>query len=157
MPECRFNDYDEYNVTQRQQHDPALLFGAVDSDHAGDVSHRKSVTGICIKLAGGSILYKTAYQPTPALSSTEAEFTAAAMAGKAILYVRSILHEIGLDQESATVLYEDNQGALLMANAQRPTKRTRHMDIKHFALQDWVERDLLAITRIVHQIIGQML
>jgi len=80
------------------------------------------------------------------LSSTEAEFTAAAMAGNAILYVRSILHEIGLDQESATVLYEDNQGTLLMANAQRPTKRTRHMDIKHFALQDWVERDLLAIT-----------
>jgi hypothetical protein len=30
-----------------------------------------------------------------------------------------------------------------MANAQQLTKRTRHMDIKHFALQDWVLRDLI--------------
>ena len=82
------------------------------------------------------------------MSSTEAEFTAAAEAGKYILYVRSILEEIGLPQQSATVLYEDNQGALLMANAQQPTKRTRHMDIKTFVLQQWVERDLIRLKRI---------
>jgi len=35
-----------------------------------------------------------------------------------------------------------------MANAQRPTKRTRHMDIKTFGLQDWVQRDLLCLKRI---------
>ena len=29
-----------------------------------------------------------------------------------------------------------------MANAQ-PTRRTFHMDIKHFAFLDWVEQDLL--------------
>jgi len=45
-------------------------------------------------------------------------------------------------------LYEDNTGALLMANAQQPTKRTRHMDIKHFALLDWVEQDLLQLQQI---------
>jgi hypothetical protein len=93
-------------------------------------------------------LYKTAYQATIAQSSTEAEFTAAADAAKYILYLRSLLEEIGLLQEDATVLYEDNQGALLMANAQRPTKRTRHMDIKTFGLQDWVKRDLLCLKRI---------
>jgi hypothetical protein len=43
---------------------------------------------------------------------------------------------------------KDNQGALLMANAQKPTKRTSHMDIKTFALQDWVKRDLLCLQRI---------
>ena len=35
-----------------------------------------------------------------------------------------------------------------MANAQQPTKRTRHMDIKNFALQDWVKEDLLQLIRI---------
>ena len=35
-----------------------------------------------------------------------------------------------------------------MANSQQPTKRTRHMDIKAFALQDWVETDLLILKRI---------
>ena len=140
--------YDESSVLERKQHDPSLLVGAVDSDYAGDTSHRKSVTGICLRIAGGTVLYKTHFQPTIALSTTEAEFTAACEAGKYILYLRTILSEIGLDQNDATILYEDNQGALLMANAQRPTRRTRHMDVKYFALQHWIENDLLNMKRI---------
>ncbi|GFH49025.1 hypothetical protein CTEN210_05501 [Chaetoceros tenuissimus] len=35
-----------------------------------------------------------------------------------------------------------------MAQAGKPTKRTRHVDLKVFALQDWVEHDLLAVERI---------
>ena len=37
---------------------------------------------------------------------------------------------------------------LLMANAKRPTRRTRHMDVKFFAIQQWVKRDLLTLARI---------
>ena len=118
------SNYDETTILQRQQDDIQQLLGAVDSDHAGNVKHRKSVTGIVAKLAGGAVLYRTAYQPTIAHSSTEAEFAAACDAGKHILYLRSLLEEIRLRQSDATILYEDNQGALLMANAQRPTKRT---------------------------------
>jgi hypothetical protein len=55
------------------------------------------------------------------------------------------MEEIGLPRDMAAVLYEDNQGALLIANAQQPTKRTRHVKTKHFAIQDWVEKDLLIL------------
>jgi len=65
-----------------------------------------------------------------------------------ILYFRSILHDLNYPQTHATILYEDNNGALLMANAQQPTRRTRHMDIKTFALLDWVEQDLLLLQTI---------
>ena len=41
---------------------------------------------------------------------------------------------MGLYQENATVIYEDNAAAIEMANTQKPTKRTRHVDIKYFAL-----------------------
>jgi hypothetical protein len=99
-------------------------------------------------LAGGVIAYKSKYQPTIALSSTEAEFTAASEAGKTTLYLRSILHELGFSQYLPTLLYEDNTGALHMANAQQPTRRTRHMDTKYFALQDWVEHDQIEVTQI---------
>ena len=81
-------------------------------------------------------------------SSTEAEFTAAADAAKYILYVRSILDDIGIPQDMATTLFEDNQGALLMGNAQKPTKRTRHVDTKYFAIQDWIEEDILLLRKI---------
>ena len=93
-------------------------------------------------------MYKCKYQDVIAHSSTEAEFTAACDAGKMILYFRSILEDLGFEQEDATVLYEDNNGALLMANAQQPTRRTRHMGIKKFALLDWVARDLIILKTI---------
>jgi hypothetical protein len=127
---------------------PHRLHTYVDSDWGSDRTHRRSVTGLVIMMAGGVIAYKSKYQPTIALSSTEAEFTAAAEAGKTTLYLRSILHELGFSQYLPTVLYEDNTGALHMANAQQPTRRTRHMDTKHFAIQDWVEHDQLDVTQI---------
>ena len=124
---------ENYNVDPNTHIDSSdIIHGLVDSDWGGDSNHRRSVTGIIIKYAGGTIYFKTKFQETIAMSSTEAEFTAACDAGKAILYVRSILNEIGVDQNEATTLFIDNNGALLMGNAQQPTRRTRHMDIKHF-------------------------
>ena len=138
-----------HNVDPDTQCDsPTTIHGAADSDWAGDTNHRKSVTGYIIKYAGGTIYYKTKFQDTIAMRSTEAEFTAACDAAKAILYIQSILDKINVPQDEATTLFIDNNGALLMANAQQPTRRTRHMDIKHFALLDWVERDLVILKRI---------
>jgi hypothetical protein len=72
-------------------------------------------------LAGGTITYKTKFQPTVAGSSTEAEFMAAYDAKKMILFVRSILWDLGIPQEAATIMYEDNDACMAMGNAQKPT------------------------------------
>jgi hypothetical protein len=119
LPQVHKTNYMTTNTTEVDS--TTKMHGAVDSDWAGDTKHRRSVTGIILRLAGGTILYKTKYQDTVSLSTTKAEFTAACDAGKSILYVRSILDEIQLPQEQATVLYIDNNGALMMGNAQQPT------------------------------------
>ena len=78
----------------------------------------------------------TKYQQIIAQSSTEAEFIAAAEAGKQALYLRSILQDIGIPQESATTIFEDNNGALLLATNQRVTSRTKYFNVKwHFFWQ----------------------
>lgn len=142
------SNYNYRESKERQVLTESTMNAAVDSDYAGDNTHRKSVTGLSLQMAGGTILHKTRFQDTIALSSTEAEFTAAAEAGKFILHTRSILDELGIEQTQATALYKDNQGALLMANAQQPTKQTCHMDIKTFALQEWCEKDLILLHKI---------
>jgi hypothetical protein len=81
-------------------------------------------------------------------SSTEAEFMAACDTGKMILFVRSILWDLNIPQEAATLLYEDNNACTAMGNAQKPTPRTRHFDIKFFSLCEWVERNLMILDRI---------
>ena len=35
-----------------------------------------------------------------------------------------------------------------MANAGRPTKRTKHIDTRYFALQSWVEQDLVLLKSV---------
>jgi hypothetical protein len=73
---------------------------------------------------------------------------AACDAGKMSLYICSVLWDLNIPQEAATITYEDNDACTAMANGQKPTPRTRHMDIKYFALCDWVEQDLLIPERI---------
>ena len=135
-------------TVHRPNHECTDMHAYVDSDWATCPKTRRSFTGIIVKLAGGTIAYKTKLQPTVALSSTEAEFMAACDAGKMILFIRSILWDLGIPQQAATVMYEDNDACTAMANAQKPTTRTRHMDIRYFALADWVERDIMILERV---------
>jgi hypothetical protein len=132
----------------RPDHDPDIAVAYADSDWATCIKTRRSFTGVCILLAGGVVAYKTKFQPTVALSSTEAEFMAACDAGRMCLFLRSILWDLTIPQEAATITYEDNDGCTSMGNAQKPTSRTPHIDTKYFAFCDWIERDYIRLERI---------
>lgn len=116
---------------------PTTLSGYVDAAHATDLTTRRSITGLVFMFCGGPIAYKSKVQSTVSTSSTEAEFIAAVHAAKIAKYLRSILHELHYTQPGPTVLHEDNEAAILMINASRPTPRARHIDIQHFAIQEW--------------------
>jgi hypothetical protein len=136
---------DNYQVQQLPDSHSHKLVTYVDSDWATKTKKQTSMTGIVFTLSGGAIGYKSKFQTVIAHLSMEAEFVAACDTAKMILLFRSLLQDIRLEQEEATVLFEDNNGALLMANAQQPTKRTCHIDIKHFAILNWVEMGMLLL------------
>ena len=116
------------------------LHGYVDADWASNTRTRRSMTGIGMYLAGAPVAYCARYQPTIVMSTTESKFVAASNAGKLTLYLRSVLDQLGLDTSGAMPLYEDNTAAIAMANDQQPTRRTRHLDIRYFALLEWVKQ-----------------
>ena len=68
-----------------------------------------------------AVAYKTRIQPTVATSSTEAEYMTVCDAGEISLFVRNILYDLEVPQEAVIFLYEDNKGAIVMGNAQKPT------------------------------------
>ena len=119
-----------------------------DSDYGNNPLTRQSCTGICLCMAGGVIAYKTKIQKTVALLSCEAEFMAACDAGKMVLYVCSIFFDLDIPQLAVSLIFEDNDATTLLANAQKLSTRMRHMDIRWFALCDWVERDLVILQRV---------
>ena len=61
---------------------------------------------------------------------------------------KQFLNELRLYQLSPTVIYVDNKGAYNIAQQGQPTKNSKHIDIRHFAIQDWVEKDLISIESV---------
>ena len=114
------------------------LVGYLDAAHATGTPTRRSVSGYVFTLAGGAVAYKSRRQPSVATSLTEAEFIAAVSAAKVAKYLCSVLHKLGFTQLRPTPLYVDNQAAIAMVNERRPTACSRHINIQHFAIQEWL-------------------
>jgi len=109
----------------------------VDAANANDLhnSHRLTA-GYDFLLCSGTISWRSTTQTICATSSTEAEFLAAVLAAKYSL--PSCDHEgTWFAQLGPTPIYEDNESCIKMINARIPTARSRHIDIQHFAIQDW--------------------
>ena len=75
-------------------HSPKQLVAYVDASHATD-SARRSVTGYILSFCGAAVCYGSKTQPSVAISSTEAELVASVYAGNAVLYLRSVLADLG--------------------------------------------------------------
>lgn len=65
--------------------DKPLLVSYTDSDMAGDIDSRKSISGYLVTFAGGAVAWQSRLQKCVALSTTEAEFIAATEACKELL------------------------------------------------------------------------
>ena len=124
----------------------------VDAAYGNDRHRRKSTTGFAIMLANAAIVYKSKSQTQTALSSTEAEFYAAVSAAKIILYLRSIMLELGFPQHEPTIVYEDNESTIKIVNSGIVTERSRHIDIQYFAIQDWKRQKHIAMKFIAGSI-----
>jgi hypothetical protein len=98
-------------------HNANVAYAYADLDWATCVKTCRSFGGSCLCLAGGTGPYKTQFQPTIVGSSTEAEYMSAYDTGNMILFVCSVLWDLGISQEAATLLYEDNDACTAMANA----------------------------------------
>jgi hypothetical protein len=131
----------DIKMADRPKDDPLLLSGSMDSGWGSCPLTRRSFGGVMMRMAGGLVAYKAKLQPTVAGSSTEAEFMMSYDCGRMSLYLRSILWDLNVPQDAATILYKDNDGATAMANAGKPTPRSRHIDVK-------VERDFIVLKRI---------
>ncbi len=81
------------------------------------------------------IMWKSKMQKTTALSTAEAEYCSASLAGCEVLYLRDLLHRLGFTQKRPTSIYEDNVACIDCGiNVICGRERAKHIDIrKHFA------------------------
>jgi Reverse transcriptase (RNA-dependent DNA polymerase) len=119
--------------------DEIKLVGYSDSDWAGSFDDKKSTSGYLFTIGNTPVSWNTKKQPTVALSTAEAEYTAVSSATCQAVWIRNVLAEMGFKQMKATVIYCDNMSAIAMSKNPVQHSRCKHIDIKlHFV------RDLVA-------------
>ena len=114
-----------------------ILTRFVDAAHANELRKRHSTTGLVFTFCGGAVVYKSKTQSLTTGSSTEAEFIAAHTAAKIAKYLCMIFKQLGYEQTKPTPIHIDNLSALqIINNNNSPNGRTRHLDLRYFAIQD---------------------
>ena len=137
----------------RPQMTPSLdvqiqLTGYCDSDWAGDIDTRKSVTGYVLTIAGTAISWYTKKQGVTAQSTAEAEYVACCQASMESKGLKNILDEILVRPAQPIEMYVDNQAAVTMVNNPTFTRRTRHIEMKWHYVRDLVAQHDLVIKKI---------
>jgi hypothetical protein len=117
----------------------AELQGYCDADYAGDKDTRRSTTGYVFTLNGGAICWSSRLQPTVAVSTTEAEYMAAAQAVKEGLWVRKLMMDLDMGVQTVTIQC-DNQGAIKLLKHPIASARSKHIDVMHHFARERVYR-----------------
>ena len=117
-----------------------------DADFAADKSGRRSTSGSCITIGSGLVSWHSKKQPVVALSTAEAEFMAAVVAGTEAVWLRMFLGELGFEQSGSTRFMIDNQGAIELVKHPVHQSRAKHIDIKYFWLREKVEERIFTPT-----------
>jgi hypothetical protein len=86
-----------------------------DADHGANVDNGRSTSAYVVKIGSGAVSWMSCLQSIVALSTTEAEFVAAASAGQEVIWMRQLLGELGFDVSKPSLLLLDNQSAIQVA------------------------------------------
>jgi hypothetical protein len=121
-----------------------VLTGYCDADWAGDVDDRKSHGGYVFTLGSGAISWSSKRQSVVALSSCEAEYMSLSEAAKELVWLRSLLGDMGFEQ-TKSVICCDNQGAVALSKNPVDSKRSKHIDTRYHFVRDLWERGELVV------------
>uniref|UniRef100_A0AAV1UIR5 Uncharacterized protein n=1 Tax=Peronospora matthiolae TaxID=2874970 RepID=A0AAV1UIR5_9STRA len=122
------------------------LVGYSDADWAGDIDTRRSTSGYVFVLNNGCISWRSKKQRSVALSSTEAEYMALSEATQEATWLKTFMRDLGEEAgDNALTIYEDNQGAIALAENPEFHKRTKHIDIRYHFVREKVEKNQVVL------------
>jgi hypothetical protein len=90
-------------------------------------------------LGGAAVSWGSKKQTSVALSSTEAEYIAAAHAAKEAIWLRRLLTELRESLKLPTTLFIDNQSAMAIARNPEFHDRTKHIEVRYHFLRQVVD------------------
>jgi hypothetical protein len=118
----------------------------VDSDYVNS-DDRKSTTGLYFFVENALVYWCSKRQVTIATSTTVAKYFTLYKATTECVYLRNLMADIGLSQTGPTLIREDNQTTIKLAEDETFHKRTKHITVKYHYSK---EQQDLGITSIFY-------
>ncbi|KAG9450314.1 hypothetical protein H6P81_010279 [Aristolochia fimbriata] len=123
------------------------LVGYVDSDYAGDLDRRRSLTGYVFTLVDCAISWKATLQHVVVLSTTEAEYMAVSEAVKEVIWLQGLYRELSSNNE-VTVVFCDSQSVIHLTNDQMHHEHTKHFDVRFYFIRDTIAQGTVMVKKI---------
>ncbi|XP_068319696.1 secreted RxLR effector protein 161-like [Pyrus communis] len=127
------------------------LFGYTDSDYAGDQDDRKSTSGYVFMLSSGAVFWSLKKQPMVTLSTTEAEFIAAASSACKAVWLRRILRQLNHDSHKFTTISCDNSSTIKLSNNPVMHGCSKHIDVRFHFLRELTKDEVVELTQCSSQ------
>ena len=121
-----------------------------------DVTTAKSRTGYVVMYAGCPVIWGSKLQSVVALSTTEAELVALSTALRDVIPAMDFLEELkekGILEKVTTpeikcIAFEDNSGALEIANVHKMRPRTKHINIRYHHFRELIRKGQIIVKAI---------
>ncbi|KAF5785164.1 putative RNA-directed DNA polymerase [Helianthus annuus] len=114
-----------------------------DSDWAGCPVDRRSTGGFVVYIGSNLVSWSARKQRTVSRSSTESEYKALADTVAESIWLKALLHELGVTTKSSPTLWCDNLGATYLSANPVFHARTKHVEVDfHFVREQVAQGDL---------------
>ncbi|GJV70142.1 putative ribonuclease H-like domain-containing protein [Tanacetum coccineum] len=128
---------------------PFHLEAFSDSDYAGDNHDRRSTSGGCQYLGRRLVSWQCKKQTIVAISSTEAEYVAAASCCAQVLWMQNQLLDYGFNFMN-TEIHIDNESTICIVKNPVLHSKTKHIQIRHHFIRDCYEQRLINVVKTAH-------
>ena len=121
----------------------------IDTDYAGDLNTRRSISGMVVMMNGGPTSWSSRLQKLCAQSSAESEIYVVTDSVKEAIHIKLLCEEAGIREPGIPlVIWEDNTACIHLGHGLRGSKSAKHFEVRLRFLNEQIHGNVIELAKI---------